>query len=85
MGPATVYVRIGTPIPSSSHTLESLKAEVVRQIEKLQRDLPIPLTVPRAETVVVEEEARQGGREGGVIRGQGGRGGSFDRAQPSPQ
>ncbi|GAB5036893.1 1-acyl-sn-glycerol-3-phosphate acyltransferase [Nannochloropsis oceanica] len=28
MGPATVYVRIGSPIPSSSHTVQSLKAEV---------------------------------------------------------
>jgi len=61
MGPATVYVRIGTPIPSSSHTLESLKAEVVRQIEKLQRDLPIPLTVPRIRAGV-EEGGWEGGR-----------------------
>ena len=84
MGPATVYVRIGTPIPSSSHTLESLKAEVVRQIEKLQRDIPIPLTVPRT-PAVVEEGGWEGGREGEVVRNCGGGRGSFHGAQPSPQ
>lgn len=42
LGPASVYVRIGKPIPAKGHTAESLKLQVREAVLALQADLPAP-------------------------------------------
>ncbi|EWM20358.1 hypothetical protein Naga_100877g1, partial [Nannochloropsis gaditana] len=83
-GPATVYVRIGTAIPSAGHSLESLKGAVRAHIQALQRDLPLPRTLPLGEWIggTGKWEGDREGRKGEAVVNKLGSG---QRAQALPQ